>query len=65
MKLTSYHKERYGQWAGSPHGSKCDPERCAEEIKPKHSWLRQQCSRKRGHGPEGAFCKQHAKMFEK
>jgi hypothetical protein len=36
-----------------------DPTRCIEEV-----WspgYPQQCSRKRGHGPDGLHCKQHAK----
>ena len=27
-------------------------------------WNSYQCSRKRGHGPDGLYCKQHAKKFE-
>lgn len=54
---TSLHKERYGVWAGRPAGVRCDPERCAEEVYDGH--LHHQCTRRRGHGPEGAYCRQH------
>jgi len=56
-ELTSHHKERYGQYVGNPRGRKPDPARCAEEVCTNYHFS--QCARKRGHGPEGAFCKQH------
>lgn len=55
------YQEKYGAWAGHPEGHPPDHTRCCEEITyyvgrwPKHK----QCDRKRGHGPEGAYCKQH------
>ena len=56
-ELTSHHKSRYGRWAGMPNGVPAKPENCAEEIfRDHHYW---QCPRKRGYGPEGAYCKQH------
>lgn len=59
-ELTSLHKEKYGDWAGNPNGRKPDPERCAQEVWPnERGAIPSQCARKRGHGPEGAFCKQH------
>lgn len=56
--LTRYHRERYfdpelEEWDGP------FPLRCAAVVADDA-----QCSRKRGHGPEGAFCKQHAKRHE-
>ncbi len=33
------------------------PHRCIRQI---GTWQFRQCSRKRGHGPDGLFCKQHA-----
>ena len=48
----------YGQWAGEPKGVKEDPTRCVEEV---WSWYSRQCSRKRGYGKDGLYCKQHAK----
>lgn len=55
----------YGEWAGNPKGSKEDPERCITEVWPQYrGWIPGQCARKRGHGPDGEYCKQHAKMEE-
>lgn len=57
MKLTSHHKPGYGSF--NRHVAP-DPTRCAAEIPDATGWVRtRQCSRKRGHGSEGAFCKQH------
>ena len=51
----------YGQWAGNPKGVPEDETRCIESI-----WgmwdMGRQCLRKRGHGPEGLYCKQHGKI---
>jgi len=55
----------YGRWAGFPKGWPEDPKHCIEQV-----WGEQrgatghQCQRKRGHGPGGLYCKQHAKMKE-
>ena len=57
-------QRRYGCWAGNPNGKREDPKRCIEEIWPTGSWIPCQCSRKRGHGPDGLYCKQHAKRHE-
>lgn len=55
-------KKRYGCWAGNPKGSPEDKTRCIEEIWPSSGgWIPYQCSRKRGHGKKGLYCKQHAK----
>lgn len=62
--MSSHHSTRYGQWAGSPNGSATNKNGCAEQVWPKGQWHSSQCARKRGHGPEEAFCKQHAKRFE-
>jgi len=51
---------RYGRWAGNPKGMIERPERCIEQV-----WgngrgaMASQCSRPRGHGPDGLWCKQH------
>lgn len=37
---------------------------CAYAI-PEGSHEERQCSRDSGHGPDGLYCKQHAKMVEK
>lgn len=57
------YKYRYGTWAGNPSGDRYDPNRCAAEVV--DDWCHFQCSRKNGHGPDGLYCKQHAKMVEK
>jgi len=53
----------YNKWAGHPQGTRYDSKRCAYEVWDQGrgcmSW---QCSRKRGHGPDGLYCKTHAKM---
>ena len=54
---------RYGQWAGNSKGTEEDPKRCIKEVwPPSVSWSPYQCSRKRGHGPDGLYCVQHGKM---
>ncbi len=41
-----------------------DPTRCAKIVSEPPWYLHShQCSRKKGHGPEGSFCKQHAKQI--
>lgn len=57
-------ERRYGVWAGDPVGRKEDRERCAEQVPNPPSWSGAQCSRKRGHGPGGEFCKHHARKLE-
>ncbi len=44
------------------HDTPEDPKRCIKEIWGKDY---RQCQRKRGYGPEGLFCLQHAKIREK
>ena len=52
----------YGAWAGNEKGRSEDPERCIERVASSGSWITHQCYRKRGHGKDGLYCKQHAKM---
>ena len=55
-------KRRYGVWAGDPKGQPEDRARCIEEVWPQDRyWVPYQCQRKRGHGKNGLYCKQHAK----
>ncbi len=55
---------RYGKWAGNPNGYPEDETRCIIEIWPRSgSWASYQCMRKRGYGPDGLYCKQHAKKI--
>jgi hypothetical protein len=52
--------KKYGAWSGNPEGNKPDYERCCVEVWSKERWSRvYQCHRKRGHGPDGAYCSQH------
>jgi hypothetical protein len=53
-------ERRYGACGVCPMGQAEDPTRCIEEV---DGWIPHQCSRKRGHGPDGLYCKQHAKQF--
>lgn len=52
---------RYRRWAGNPRGDKEDKARCIASVSDGgRSVLLHQCNRKRGHGPNGDFCTQHA-----
>ena len=53
----------YGKWAGNPKGNPEDPTRCIASVPYEGGWHFHQCSRKRGYGPKGEYCKQHAKRF--
>lgn len=55
-------KVRYDKWSGNPKGFAYDQECCAYEIS--SGGLPWQCSRKPGHGPDGLYCKQHARKVE-
>ena len=52
---------RYGTWAGNPQGHPYKENRCAYEVW--SQWVAHQCQRKNGYGPEGLYCKQHAKIL--
>ena len=57
-------ERRYGRWAGNQKGDPEDPTRCIEVVCGRNrSVLTYQCSRKRGYGPGGLYCAQHAKRF--
>jgi hypothetical protein len=53
----------YGAWAGYPAGTEEDPKCCVIEVwdQSGRSMISHQCSRKRGYGPSGLYCKQHSK----
>lgn len=56
-ELTSLHQKSYGL-DHSKH--KPDPARCCVEVYGRERWASfSQCARKRGFGPEQAYCKQH------
>uniref|UniRef100_A0A6M3JC16 Uncharacterized protein n=1 Tax=viral metagenome TaxID=1070528 RepID=A0A6M3JC16_9ZZZZ len=52
----------YGQWAGNEKGVPENIRRCIEEVC--NQYIFYQCKRLRGHGPDGLYCKQHAKRYE-
>ena len=54
---------RYNKWAGNPQGWAYDTERCAWHVFSERG-NSYQCLRKPGHGTDGIFCKQHARMRE-
>jgi hypothetical protein len=54
-------KRTYDNWAGNPKGTPEDKTRCVESVCPPPYWHIYQCSRKRGFGLNGEYCKQHAK----
>lgn len=55
------YKTKYGGWGGNPEGHKPDFARCCEEVgRNIGRWTSfGQCTRKRGYGPDKAYCKQH------
>ena len=54
----------YGRWAGNEKGTLENKSRCIEEVYNKfNGMVSSQCSRKRGYGPKGKYCKQHAKSY--
>lgn len=56
---------RYRTWAGSPKGTPYNPSTCAMDVPDTgRSVLSHQCLRKPGYGPDGLYCKQHAKWFD-
>ena len=55
----------YGQWNGNPKGVREDPTRCVDEVWTRGEWVPHQCRRKRGHGPDRKYCKQHAAEVER
>lgn len=59
VEATAY---KYNCWGGNPKGWAYRPEDCAYEVM--NGWHSYQCCRKKGHGPEGLYCKQHAKIVE-
>jgi hypothetical protein len=54
---------RYGQWSGNERGQAQNPIRCVRSVWPAISrgMIEAQCTRRRGHGFGGLYCKQHAK----
>jgi len=48
-----------------PKGIPEDPTRCVATVADETGWHFYQCKRKRGHGSDGLYCKQHAKIIER
>lgn len=60
-----YPLKRYSEWAGNQKGFPYDNNRCAKEVsRGGRSVLLTQCSRRRGFGRDGLFCKQHKDTTE-
>ena len=56
---------RYNKWAGNPNGIPENKGLCIAEVaEGGRSPLFHQCFRKRRYGPNGEYCKQHAKQIE-
>lgn len=49
----------YGRWAGNRSGIPEDPKRCIHSVWDRHSPGGHQCTKPRGHGPDGLYCKVH------
>lgn len=62
--LTRAGRYVYGDWSGNPKGCVENLSQCIEEVWGT-PWVPYQCKRKRGHGANGLFCRQHAKKYEK
>ena len=63
----AHYDRAYGIWSGNPKGHKPDFTKCAANVIPRGGWSvasDHQCTRPCGHGPDGAFCKQHAKQYQ-
>lgn len=60
LECAAPYPNSYGRWAGDPKGAKPDFTRCCVGVWTRDGWPREyQCSKKRGFGPDGAYCKQH------
>lgn len=60
-------ERRYATSSFNPNGWPEDRERCIAGVHETHGFRAPvvQCFRKRGHGPDGLYCKQHGHMVEK
>jgi len=60
--LNQLYPKAYGRWAGRPEGIAPDYTRCCKGVVSREGgWAHEyQCTRKRGYGPDDAYCKQHA-----
>jgi hypothetical protein len=57
--------KRYGRWVENPEGFIENPINCLYEVYTNNLGDHgHQCSRKRGYGPDGLYCKMHAKKMQ-
>ena len=60
MRAMEEEKRIYGRWAGNPKGHPEDVTRCIESVTGDgRASISGQCDRRRGHGRDGLYCKQH------
>ncbi len=57
-------ERRYDESSINSKGIPEDKTRCVEAVWDDTGWHSFQCKRKRGYGPNGEYCKQHAKNKE-
>lgn len=66
MEKSSLYPKSYGAWAGDPKGHAPNFTRCCAEVCSRERFSRfYQCTKPRGHGPDGAYCKQHDPVVAK
>ena len=58
-------KRIYDKSTINPKGTPENPLLCIDEVMDGTGWHLYQCSRKRGHGIDGLYCKQHARKHER
>lgn len=57
---------RYGRRAGCNEGRLENPNCCVVAVRTgRHTFISSQCSRRRGFGPDGLYCRVHAKALER
>lgn len=54
-----HYKKAYGKWAGNREGRPPILTNCCKQLFDKYHPGGYQCTRKRGFGPDEAYCKQH------
>lgn len=59
MADAEHYKRAYGEWAGNPKGNVPVFTRCCANLHDRYHPGGYQCTRKRGYGPDGAYCKLH------
>ena len=62
MPLKDHYKKYYGAETEYSKGKKADYRRCCTAIRMAHDVI--QCRGKSGYGPDGAYCKTHARELE-